>query len=294
MYPATKKHCRVNNIAKPAGVLRALCLVLAAAIGGCGGGGGGGGGSPTPVVSNPPPPAGDEPVGGVWYGDLDVVGQDGWVEGLVASDGSAYFSNVVCECEGESPLQVMFWGELESSGRQVTGEFTAAGSFPDGAIEGRARLAGVIEGVATATTARTMTGTVVFTSSLGATYTASLRIEYDRNYEWPSFLERIAGIYRDGSGTYSRAMLDIAADGSLFLQDAASGCVINGQVSILDGRYSVYGVELTHSGCGGDFAGLNGVLHQGLAHYDSYSLQVWTVGEGTPSPRSLRMLFFRN
>jgi hypothetical protein len=215
------------------------------------------------------------------------------VEGLVASDGSAYFSNVVCECEGESPLQVMFWGELESSGRQVTGEFTAAGSFPDGAIEGRARLAGVIEGVATATTARTMTGTVVFTSSLGATYTASLRIEYDRNYEWPSFLERIAGIYRDGSGMYSRATLDISADGRLFLQDAASDCVINGQVSVVDGRYSVYGVELTHSGCGGDFAGLNVVLYQGLVHYDGQNLQAWTVGAGDASLKSLRMLFSR-
>ena len=291
MYPATKHPCRAMDSAKPARALGALCLAFLAAMGGCGGGGGGG--SPAPVVSNPPPPAGDEPVGGGWYGDLDVTGQDGWVDGVVASDGSAYFSNSVCECEGEVPLQVMFWGKLASSGRQVTGEFTAAGSFPDGAVAGAARLNAVIEGVATATTARTMTGTVVFTSSLCATYTASLSIEYDRNYEWPSFLERIAGVYRDYSGMYSKAILNVSADGSLFLQDAASGCIINGQASIVDGRYSLYGVELTHSGCGGDLAGLNGVLYQGLVHYDSYALQAWTVAAGDAAPRSLRMLFFR-
>jgi len=77
--------------------------------------------------------------------------------------------------------------------------------------------------------------------SLGSsTYTWT----FDSLYDAPSSLAAVAGNYSDGNAT-----LSINSNGVIFEQDPTSGCVLNGQISLIDARYDVYSVSITDSNC---------------------------------------------
>lgn len=53
------------------------------------------------------------------------------------------------------------------------------------------------------------------------------------------------------------------------MQDADTGCVINGQVSIIDERFNAYRAQYTYVNCTGQYAALNGRQFRGLASLDN-------------------------
>jgi hypothetical protein len=63
---------------------------------------------------------------------------------------------------------------------------------------------------------------------------------------------------------------DIASDGFIFKQDPVTGCVTNGQVSIIgNGAFNLYDVEFGFSNCTGQAANLNGSSFVGIGTLDN-------------------------
>jgi hypothetical protein len=102
------------------------------------------------------------------------------------------------------------------------------------------------------------------TTDLGSAFSNSASLTYDPNYDRDSSLSVVAGNYQDGG-----AVLNIAANGVIFEQDPATGCTINGQVSIIDSAFNAYDVLMTFSNCVGNAAILNGATFTGLGILDN-------------------------
>ena len=80
-----------------------------------------------------------------------------------------------------------------------------------------------------------------------------------------SSLATIAGNYDDGAGN----VLNIAADGTVFEQDAGTSCVTNGQVSIYNSAFNLYSIVFDLGNCMGQDATLNGSTFRGWATLDN-------------------------
>ena len=224
-------------------ILLSSVLLLAA----CGGGGDDGGGSPTS----------DAAVGGLWAGSSEISGQGTYLLlGIVAEDGRAYF----LQEDG-----VMYWGTVSSSGNQITSSLQGAGLFGMPLWDGSASGTGSVSGTIRARDSISAEST--FTTALGGRTTASIALAYDRLYDDDASLASIAGNYRDVLGLYE-GVLNIASNGDVFLQDPGSGCVINGQIAVIDAAYNAYDAEFSYSNCVGFDAYLNGATFGGLATYD--------------------------
>jgi hypothetical protein len=90
-------------------------------------------------------------------------------------------------------------------------------------------------------------------------------LAYDALYDRDSSLATISGSFSGPSGT----VVTVDADGSIFSQDATTGCVVNGKASIIDAAYNMYRVQYTYGNCTGDLAALNGLTFAGLAALDN-------------------------
>ena len=101
------------------------------------------------------------------------------------------------------------------------------------------------------------------TTSLGGSIESLTDFTYDALYDRDSSLALIAGDYDD-----SGLVISVSANGEIFEQDPASGCVVNGQISIIDSQFNVYDVSITYSNCTGDEAVLNGAVFAGLGILD--------------------------
>ncbi len=113
----------------------------------------------------------------------------------------------------------------------------------------------------------TLDGEVVERDGMFGTYAGDgaegrFALTYGDAYEDGSSLDLLAGIWSysqalSGGGVYT-ITLDLDDTGQLFGSDTA-GCVFSGQLSIIDGRYSVYRASVSVSTCGdlnGDYSGL--------------------------------------
>jgi hypothetical protein len=113
-----------------------------------------------------------------------------------------------------------------------------------------------------------MSVTVDCNTTAGLQILSAVTLDYDVLYERDSLLAAIAGNFDDGSGN----VLDIAADGTIFKQDAGTGCTTNGQVTIIDSAFNVYDVEYEISSCVGQDIVFNGSTFTGLATLDDTSV----------------------
>lgn len=77
--------------------------------------------------------------------------------------------------------------------------------------------------------------------------TSSFELNYDSIYERGSSLARVVGTYSDTDGTYTETYT-IDSSGDITGSDT-DGCVINGQISIVNSAYNDYGIQLTVSNC---------------------------------------------
>jgi hypothetical protein len=165
-------------------------------------------------------------------------------------------------------------GTLTTTGSTVSGtanvgvvEYATAGlgiqtgcSFSDGSTSATETIAGtVVEGSTLA-----ITGTI--TTSLGTVYQDDqVTATFNNLYNAPSSLASISGNWTGPTGD----VLSITATGAMFEQDPTSGCMINGQVSIINASFNAYAATATYSNCQGDAAVLNGLTASGLLTLDN-------------------------
>jgi hypothetical protein len=135
-------------------------------------------------------------------------------------------------------------------------------TFPDGATSGEGKVKGSIyvdTWLDMSLDIKTSAGTIV-------PVTASL--SYDPVHRLDASLDTIAGAYRAGELSVS-----LDAGGRLFGQDAGTGCVVNGTLSVIEGKFNMYEVELRQESCTGDLAAVNGLTGEGLSYYRPDSLE---------------------
>jgi hypothetical protein len=95
----------------------------------------------------------------------------------------------------------------------------------------------------------------------GLEFVETLALEFDPVYDRDSSLQTVAGNYR----TLAENVLSIAPDGLLFVQDATTGCVVNGQVTVITLASNLYTVVLQYDSCTGPDERLNGSRFDGFA-----------------------------
>jgi hypothetical protein len=220
-------------------------LICLAPLHGCGGGGG----SPSPSV---PPPVTNQSPGGIWTG-TDSIGQD--IIALVTETGRFHFIADV-STQGSGIMSV-------SNGNNVTGNFdlvTELGFvFADGTTLANCTLSGTVSA------RQTLTVTVNCTTTAGLQTQATAALSYNQLYDRDSSLATIAGMFDDGSGVVTT----IFSDGTMFEQDPVSGCVLNGQVSIINTAFNAYDIEFGISNCTGIFVIFNGATFVGIGVLDN-------------------------
>jgi hypothetical protein len=206
---------------------------------------GGGGGSLTP----PPPPVVNASPGGIWNGTDSLSGLS--VEGLVTETGEFHFIR--------SDL-AQYIGTVSVSGNAISGnlqgfaEFGTA--FPDGSTHGTGTITGTVS------ERSTLNVSISFKTDAGTSTSTNVPLTFNALYNNTSSLATISGNYTEAS---TGTVFSVSGNGTVFAQDAADGCVVNGTISIIDTSYNAYDVSYTYSSCVGPVAVLNGVTATGLA-----------------------------
>lgn len=221
-------------------------LICLTPLHGCGGGGGG---SPSPSV---PPPVANQSPGGLWFG-TDSGGSV--VVAFVTETGRFHFIDEFLN-QGAGILNVNNGDNIASNFQLVA--FTGS-TFQDGTTLADCTLSGMV------TERQTMTITVNCTTTAGLQNQIMAVLNYDTLYERNSSLATIAGMFVDLSGIVTT----ISSDGTFFKQDPVTGCVTNGQFSIIDSNFDLYDIEFGLSNCTGQFAIFNGTSFVGLATLDN-------------------------
>lgn len=97
------------------------------------------------------------------------------------------------------------------------------------------------------------------TTSLGGSFSNFVAMAYSPLYDRDSTLLSVAGNYEpdthadlDNPGEF-KGLVTIDDNGVIFEQDPDSGCVINGQVSLIDSQFNAYEVSVTFSSCTGAY-----------------------------------------
>ena len=220
------------------------------------GGSGGGGGGTTPPPTN-------QALGGVWFG----TDSDGF--GIIAFSTESGRLHWVAESGAiTNPLPLpppiippgpQAFGTASVTGGAVTIDYTLVVPLGSTLLDGS--TSAICSGTGTVQPSQTLTVSVDCMTSLGAAYSDSASLTYNSRLSIrESALTVVAGNY---NGVNS--VLTISGNGVIFEQDPVTGCVINGQVSIIDARFGVYDVSITYSLCAGSLDVLNGTTHTGLA-----------------------------
>ena len=227
--------------------MRYLAVIAALTIAACGGGGADGGDNgsdaPTPQPVN-------QSVGGIWEG-TDSDGDT--IVGLVTEDGVFHFID---------PFGQGFGTASVSNGDQVSANYTYVAdlgtTFSDGTTSASCTITGTIA------ERQSLMVDSECTSTQGNVHQTSVTMVYNSIYDRDASLATIAGQYND-LGT----VLNIDSAGVLFEQDASSGCILNGQVSVVNPSFNAYEVEFLVEACGAENEELNGTTWSGIATLDN-------------------------
>lgn len=188
--------------------------------------------------------------GGFWHGE----DSDGGSIIMVVTETGRFHLVDADLSQGSGVLSVSDANEVESNFHFVT---QRGSTFADGTTSTFCALSGVVA------------ERQAMTISVDCSNLAGLRNEFEATlsnkelYERDSSLAAIAGNYQG-----DKIVLDIAGDGSIFSQDPGTGCVVNGQVNIIDNAFNAYDVEFTYSNCVEQAAALNGSNFVGIALLD--------------------------
>lgn len=189
--------------------------------------------------------------GGVWKG-VDAQGVD--IILLVTETGRFRMINEFFD-QGSGTISI-------ANGNEVTSAFqmlTALGStFADGTTLASCTLSGTL------VERQSLSTTINCTTTSGTPSQSVVDLTFDVIYERDSSLQVIAGSYDDAG-----PVLTIDANGVLFEQDPATGCISNGQVNILDAAFNVYEIRFGFSSCTGPSTFLNHTEFEGMAVLDN-------------------------
>jgi hypothetical protein len=203
-------------------------------------------------LSGPPPsaPPADQSVGGIWEGvDSDAM----TIVGLSTESGRIRFIN-------ETWRQGVGTAVVDDT--SVTIGYTLVPRF-DAVLSGGSQSA---QCVATGTVheRQSLDLTTDCTTESDTVSSSSVTLTYNGLYDRDSSLTAIAGTYDDFG-----SILTIDSNGLLFEQNAATGCVLNGQIGLIDGDYNVYDMAFDISACRGVREIFNGSTFTGLATLDN-------------------------
>ena len=223
-----------------------LLLLLMVVVSSCGGSNGSAGPNQAPVANVSP--------GGIWSGP-DSSGRD--IIALITEAGRFHFINEDLS-QGSGVLSV-------TNGNQISGNFqlvTQLGfTFVDGTTSANCTFTGsVVE-------RQTITASVNCTTTAGLQTQVTATLAYEALYDRDSSLAMVSGNYQA-----VQEVLNVAGDGTMFSQNAGTGCVVNGQIAIINAAYNAYDVSFTYSNCDGQEAILNGSTFTGLALLDNTAL----------------------
>ncbi len=198
-------------------------------------------------------PAADQGLGGVWEG----TDSDGTEIVALSTDSGRFHWLAETGDQG--------FGTGSVSGSAVTLNYTLVAPLDFTLFDGSASA--TCSGIGTIEERQTLAITVDCTTSLGGTLSTSVSLTYNSLFDRDSALSVIAGIYEDEG-----LVFNINADGVIFEQDPVFGCVLGGQVSIIDPNFNAYDVSLSVSNCVGQASILNGSTFTGLAILDDTEL----------------------
>jgi hypothetical protein len=209
------------------------CFILTAC------GGGGGGDAPSPVVN--------QSLGGIWTG-IDNSGND--IIALATETGQFHFLDLTNDAQGFGTGSV-------ANGNSVSLSYTIVAALGTTLSDGS--TSGTCAGTGTVQQRQSLSVSVSCTTS-ASSWTGSATLTYDATYDRDSSLALVAGNYDDLGD-----VLNINSNGVLFEQSATTGCVLNGQVSIINSAWNAYDVAFTVSSCQGQETVLNGSVWDGIA-----------------------------
>ena len=203
------------------------------------------------TLSPPPPPATDTTPGGTWAG-VDTGGVD--IILLVTESGRFQYINEFFD-QGAGNLAI-------SSGNAISSDFplvTALGeTFEDGTTLANCTLSGTL------VERQSMEISTDCATTAGHQTQSVATLTYNALYERDSGLTVIAGNYDDDG-----RVLSIDSNGMIFEQDPTTGCITDGQISVIDPAFNAYDVMFGFSNCSGPNAILNGTSFVGMATLDN-------------------------
>lgn len=208
-----------------------LGIFIVASIASCGGSGGDSGGGSNATVS----------ANGLWEGTFTENGV-----GTFDVSGLLYNGRIIAISELAG---VIYDGSYTVSGNNISANVTAYQI--GGSVFATSTISGTVsEENSIATTFNTSYGT-----------SGSMSLSFNNIYNRSSSLSLIAGSWNYTSGSYS---LTITAqnDGSFFGQDS-DGCVLNGNITIIDATHNLYNTSVSVTLCGvlnGTYTGFSGLL----------------------------------
>jgi len=224
----------------------ASLIVIAFGFAGCSSG------SSSPSVEFVPPPVSFASPGGLWVG-VDSDGQD--VSAIVSEDSFFYFLDGRFET-GSGILTVI-------NGKSVLGSFLPPPEpgfvSQDENLNRSCKLSGSI------VERDFMTLDVQCRTEANQQVITTLDFNYDTRYERDSSLAVIAGDYGYSAGM----VLSIDAIGSIFGQDALNGRVINGQITLINSDFNLYGIAWNDVCCIESNSALRSESFFGLALLDN-------------------------
>jgi hypothetical protein len=191
--------------------------------------------------------------GGIWRGNESVSGLQ--VTGLVDESGNFHF----LRADG-----VQYVGTAVVTGDSLTaniqGIVPVGFVFSDGSHHGTGSITATIQA------RKTIAATTQFQTDLGSSSAGTLNLTFDAVYNRASSLTTLSGNFTNPA---NNVVLSVGTDGTLFSQDATSGCVLNGSASVINTSYNAYKVQFDYANCVGQASALNGVQFTGLATLDN-------------------------
>lgn len=211
-------------------------------LAGCGGGGGSSGGT-----TSTPPPAAASP-GGIWTGTDSATGLQ--LTALISETG---------QMEVIRSDRAQFFGNLTVSGNSISatidGDAAFGTTFPDGSIHGTGTVSGTLSARSS------LQATVKFTTDSGESSTTTAALTFQSVYLNAPNVANFAGTYTD---SVTGVVVTINSAGIIFAQDPTSGCVVNGQINVVSGAYSLYAAIVDYANCQGADATLNAYQFAGF------------------------------
>jgi PKD repeat protein len=194
--------------------------------------------------------------GGIWFG-TDSEGDN--IVALITETGRFHFLDEF-DFQGSGIVAVSATDEFDVSFRFVP---PVGGSFADGTAFADCSASGLL------TERSTLDGTVACTTAGGTQSSVAVSLTYQALYDLDSDLAAFVGTWTDSSNP-GVDVVNVDAMGVITGQDGSgSGCIYDGQVTIIDPNYNAYDIEWTYLSCVGQSAVLNGVTFSGIGAIDN-------------------------